>query len=142
MLDEGNIGMATLKRSEISFRRQGSSGLAWEENWIPAEVDGGAGGGPILPPPPGATTSFHRDLHFSAAAGKSVNQKSSPQLRQSRSVGLIGAGYTRSRDHRVLSSLSGLNSAHSKEHTDKATGDKSQSRVIRWFKRTFLKSKS
>lgn len=145
MLDEGNIGMATLKRSEISFRRQGSSGLAWEENWIPAEVDGGAGGGPVLPPPPGATTNFHRDLHFAAAASQSANQKSSasraPQLRQSRSVGLIGAGYTRSRDHRVLNLLNGLNSADAQERTGKETGHKSQSRVIRWFKRTFLKSK-
>lgn len=133
--------MASLNRSSISFRRQGSSGLAWEENWIPAEVDGGAGGGPALPPPPGPTTNFHHHLHYSATAAQSIHQKSSsarsdPQLRHSRSVGLLGAGYSRSRDHRVQSSLIDLNPAH------KETGHKSHSRVLRWFKRTFFKSKT
>jgi len=129
---DGNTGMATLKRSDISFRRQGSSGLAWEENWIAAEVDGEAGGGPVFPPPPSGTTNSHRDLHYSATTA-------SPQLRHSRSVGLIGAGYGRLRDHR---GLNGLNPANTQQRTHKETGHKSQSRVLRWFKRTFLKSKT
>lgn len=150
---DGNIGMATLKRSAISFRRQGSSGLAWEENWMPADVDGGAGGGPApgptLPPPPGtAGNNSHHRLHYAATStAQSIHQKSSsspsPQLWHSRSVGLIGAGYTRSRDHRVQSSHDHLDPVDTPQSAHKAeTGHKSHSRVLRWFKRTFFKSKT
>eukprot|EP01018_Ginkgo_biloba_P026402 Gb_24601 [translate_table: standard] len=128
--------MATLKRSGISFRRQGSSGLAWAENWIPAEIDGGAGG--RAAPGPTITTTAHKQ--FSPLTHE-VDQKSSsaiPPLKHSRSVGLIGAGYTRSRDHRIQNSAS-IDDLEPTPTRSGATGHKSKSRFLRWIKRTFTK---
>ncbi|KAJ0075896.1 hypothetical protein Patl1_34470 [Pistacia atlantica] len=37
--------MAGLQRSQVSFRRQGSSGLVWDDRFISEELNKGSGGG-------------------------------------------------------------------------------------------------
>eukprot|EP00252_Welwitschia_mirabilis_P003502 TRINITY_DN1355_c0_g1_i1.p1 TRINITY_DN1355_c0_g1~~TRINITY_DN1355_c0_g1_i1.p1 ORF type:complete len:156 (-),score=16.84 TRINITY_DN1355_c0_g1_i1:295-762(-) len=147
--------MATpmLKRSAISFRRQGSSGLAWSENWIPAETDGKGPPVSVSLAPASSTATVPEEQPkesepVAVSQVSSSSEKIPSRLRHSRSVGLIGAGYVRNRDPRVGSaefaeavpaSSSPVKDASALESSK--VSHKSHWNLMKWFKRKFGKGK-
>eukprot|EP01018_Ginkgo_biloba_P006224 Gb_26343 [translate_table: standard] len=116
--------MASLRRSDISFRRHGSSGLVWADKFISLhETD--EGGSSIR-----TSATNQQPAMACDSQERPAGQKSSPSavMGYSRSVGSLGTGYRQSKQmHRPYPERAA------------AIGPSSNSNLRKWIRRSFSK---